>query len=93
MGVILKLDFETPYDKVCWTSYSASKRKKIGSPGLDRQVVRGGTVRIKLNNKIGPYFVSCKEGVRQQGDPLLPILFNFIADCLARMMKRPKEMR
>jgi hypothetical protein len=47
-------------------------------------VVTGGTVSVKLNDKIGPYFVSHK-GVHQ-GDPLSPILFNFVSDCLARMI-------
>ena len=50
-----------------------------------KTVVTGGTVCVKLNNIEGPYFVSHK-GVRQ-GDPLSPILFNFVADCLARMVK------
>ena len=41
---------------------------------------------MKLNNVEGPYFVS-RKGVRQ-GDPLSPILFNFVADCLARMVRQ-----
>ena len=49
-------------------------------------MVTGGTVSVKLNDKMGPYFVSSK-GVRQ-GDPLSPILFNFAADCLARMVRK-----
>lgn len=40
---------------------------------------------MKLNDKEGPYFVSHK-GVRQ-GDPLSPILFNFVVDCLSRMIR------
>lgn len=39
----------------------------------------GGTVSVKINDKIGPYIKSHK-GVRQE-DPLSPILFNFVADC------------
>jgi hypothetical protein len=50
------------------------------------KVVTGGTVSVKLNNLIGPYIKSYK-GVRQ-GDPLSPILFNFVADGLARMIHR-----
>jgi hypothetical protein len=52
-------------------------------------VVSGGTVYVKLNNKKGPYFVSDK-GVKQ-GDPLSPILFNFAADCLARMVRQAQR--
>jgi len=44
---------------------------------------------VKLNDKMGPYFVSHK-GVRQ-GDPLSPILFNFVADCMARMVRKAKK--
>ena len=44
---------------------------------------------MKLNNTEGPYFVSHK-GVRQ-GDPLFPILFNFVADCLARMVRQAQS--
>ena len=44
---------------------------------------------MKLNNLFGPYFVSHK-GVRQ-GDPLSPILFNFVDDCLTRMINRAQH--
>lgn len=37
-----------------------------------------------MNNMIGPYIKS-HTGVRQ-GDPLSPILFNFVADGLSRMV-------
>jgi hypothetical protein len=49
----------------------------------------GGTVSVKINNSIGPYFTSHK-GVRQ-GDPLSPLLFNFVADCLARMVRKAQR--
>lgn len=49
----------------------------------------GGTLSVKLNDKIGPYFESHK-GVRQ-GDPLSPILFNLVADCLARMVREGQK--
>jgi hypothetical protein len=48
-----------------------------------------GTVAIKVNEGVGPYFQSCK-GVRQ-GDPLSPLLFNFVADCLTRLVIRAQQ--
>ena len=44
---------------------------------------------VKLNDLIGPYIKSYK-GVRQ-GDPLSPILFNFVADGLTRMIIKAQE--
>lgn len=55
---------------------------------MDKQVVTRGTVSVRINNKIGPYIKSFK-GVRQ-GDPLSPILFNFV-DCLTRMVHLAQE--
>ena len=46
------------------------------------------TIGVKLNDTVSSYFVSHKE-VRQ-GDPLSPILFNFVADCMARMVRKAK---
>jgi hypothetical protein len=48
-----------------------------------------GTVAIKVNEGVGPYFQSCK-GVRQ-GDPLSPLLFNFVVDCLTRLVIRAQQ--
>jgi hypothetical protein len=51
--------------------------------------VSGGSVAIKVNDDIGPYFQT-KKGL-QQGDPLSPILFNILADMLAIMIERAKS--
>lgn len=92
VGVILKLDFEKAYDKVNWKLLFA----RLENRGFDakwctwiKQVVIGRTVSMKMNNKIGTYMKSFK-GVRQ-GDPLSPILFNFVADCLTRMVHKSHE--
>jgi len=51
-------------------------------------MVTGGSVGIKVNDDIGPYFQT-KRGFRQ-GDPMSPILFNIVADMLALLIKRAK---
>ena len=56
---------------------------------MDKKSGFWGTVGGSGNNKIGSYIKSFK-GVRQ-GDPLLPILFNFVADCLTRMVHKAQE--
>jgi hypothetical protein len=85
--VILKLDFEKAYDKVNWDFLMECLRAR----GFDdkwcswiKMVLHDGTIAVKINNHVGPYFQSHK-GVRQ-GDPLSPLLFNFVVDCLTRMI-------
>jgi len=88
VGVVLKLDFEKAYDKVNWNFlFDCLHLWGFCDTWINwiKTVVTGGTVCVKLKNIEGPYFVSHK-GVRQ-GDPLSPILFNFVADYLARMVK------
>jgi hypothetical protein len=53
-----------------------------------QNVVSGGSVGIKVNDDIGPYF-QMKQGLRQ-GDPMSPILFNIVADMLALLINRAK---
>ena len=52
-------------------------------------MVSGGTMSVKVNDLTGPYFISHK-GVRQ-GGPLSPILFNFAADYLTRMVRQAQR--
>jgi hypothetical protein len=92
IGVILKLDFEKAYDKVNWNlCFTYLERRGFRKKWCDwiRQVVSGGTVSVKLNNKVGSYIKSYK-GARQ-GDPLSPILFNFVADYLTRMVHKAQQ--
>jgi hypothetical protein len=91
-GIILKIDFEKAYDKVKWKFLFEC----LAARGFSKKwcnwiemVVFGGTVSVRLNNLIGPYIKSFK-GVRQ-GDPLSPLLFNFVADGLARMVNKAQS--
>jgi hypothetical protein len=92
IGVILKLDFEKAYDKVCWGFLMKCLRMR----GFDElwcswveKILHNGTISVKLNNCMGPYFQSFK-GVTQR-DPLSPLLFNLVADSLTRMVHKAKH--
>jgi hypothetical protein len=55
---------------------------------LIHNFVSGGSVSIKVNDDIDPYFQT-KKGLRQ-GDTLSSLLFNIVANMLAIMMERAK---
>jgi hypothetical protein len=67
VGVILKLNFEKAYDKVHW-GYLLKSLEARGFSEMWCQwvskVLCQGTVSVKLNDQIGPYFQSFN-GVRQ----------------------------
>lgn len=91
-GVIFKIDFEKAYNKVKWSFLQQTLRMKGFSPKWCRwveEMISGGSVGIKVNDEIGPYFQT-KRGIHQ-GDPMSPILFNIIADMLALIIKRAKD--
>jgi hypothetical protein len=92
-GIILKLDFEKAYDKVNWNFLQQVLRMK-GFSGKWCQwidsIVKGGSVCVKVNEGMGHFFQT-KKGLRQ-GDPLSPILFNVVADMLAVLIERSKEV-
>ena len=91
-GVVLKLDFEKAYDKI---SRKFLKRC-FEQRGFDKRwcdwiwaVMTSGTLNVKVNDSLGPYFM-CGKRVRQ-GDPLSPLLFNMTADVLAKMITIAQE--
>ncbi|KAK1612124.1 hypothetical protein QYE76_035797 [Lolium multiflorum] len=66
-GVVLKIDFEKAYDKVNWGFlFERCKQKGFNSNWLTwiKKSVAGGTLSVKVNDKVGSYFTSHK-GVRQ----------------------------
>ena len=57
VGIVLKCDFEKSYDKICWEFlFECLKLRGFNEKrcGWIRQVVSGGTVAVKINNKVGP---------------------------------------
>ncbi|KAK1685189.1 hypothetical protein QYE76_046037 [Lolium multiflorum] len=86
-GILLKLDFEKAYDRVNWEFLAELLRcKGFEEAYIHRvlQLVSGGQTSISINGVIGPYLRN-KKGVRQ-GDPLSPLLFNFIAEALSGIL-------
>jgi retron-type reverse transcriptase len=91
IGVVLKLDFKKAFDKVNWDFLLDSQRAmSFGDFWCNKveKILQNGTVSVKINNVIGPYFQSSK-GVRQ-GDPLSLFLFNSAAHALLRWCLRLK---
>jgi hypothetical protein len=88
-GLIVKLDFEKTYDKISWDFLFDMLSQRGFSETWCKciiEVVTSGTISVQINGIVGSYFKSGK-GVRQ-GDPLSPLLFNLVADGLAKMIHK-----
>jgi hypothetical protein len=88
----LKLDFENAYDKVSWGFLlNCITARGFNSTWCEwmEKILHNGIVAIKLNGQMGPNFPSYK-GVRQ-GDPISPLLFNLVANCLTQMVLKAQS--
>jgi hypothetical protein len=86
-GVELKIDFEKAYDKVNWEFlFDCCRQKGFSERWLIwiKNAVTQGTLSVKVNDKVGPYFASYK-GIRQ-GDPFAPSLFNLLVNNLSKLI-------
>jgi hypothetical protein len=80
------------YDRVGWEFLTEVLRCKGFDPGVVHrinQLVRGGQTAISINGEVGPFFRN-KRGVRQ-GDPLSPLLFNFMAEAMSIILTKACE--
>lgn len=86
-GVILKLDYEKAYDRVCWDFIFEVLQFRGFNPTWIKwidKIVRNGFVGVRLNGEESSFFKTGK-GLRQ-GDPLSPLLFNLVSDVLIKML-------
>jgi hypothetical protein len=89
--MLLKLDFEKAYDRVNWQFLrEVLIRKGFDAAFVHRmmQLVSDGQTAIAINGEVGPYFRN-KRGVRQ-GDPISPLLFDFVGDALDAILSRAR---
>ena len=90
-GVFLKLDFEKAYDRVKWPFLREVLLRKGFDPGWVHRVmglVSGGHTAITINGEVGNFFRNGR-GVRQ-GDPLSPLLFDYVVEALAAILDAAK---
>jgi hypothetical protein len=86
-GFIFKLDYEKAYDRVDRKFLLKMLKQRGFSPkfmNIIQSLLHKGSVGVRINDTNSNYFETSR-GVRQ-GDPISPILFNFVADVFARML-------
>jgi hypothetical protein len=87
--MVLKLDYEKAHDIVDWHFLKEMLISRGFGPKWIRWImclVEGGSISIRVNDEISPYFKPGK-GLTQ-GDPLSPLLFNLVIDVFSRMLAK-----
>jgi retron-type reverse transcriptase len=81
------LDYEKAYDKVNREfMFAMLESRGFSSRWIKtlKSLLNKGSVGVRINDVNSDFFLTGK-GVRQ-GDPISPILFNFMADVFTRML-------
>jgi hypothetical protein len=88
-GFIFKLDYEKAYDMVnreFLITMLSNRGFSLKWIRILKSLLDNGSVGVRINNENSDFFLTGR-GVRQ-GDPISPILFNFMADVFTRILMR-----
>jgi hypothetical protein len=85
-GLVFKIDYKKAYNRVNLDFlYEILACRGFGPKIIQmiKQVTQGGSVGVKINDVEGDFFLAGKG--HRQGDPLAPLLFNFVVDIFSRL--------
>jgi hypothetical protein len=88
-GLDFKIDYKKAYDRVnLYFLYEIPACRGFGPKIIQmiKQVTQGGSVGVKINDVEGDFFLAGKG--HRQGDPLAPLLFNFVVDIFSKMINK-----
>jgi hypothetical protein len=92
-GLVFKIDYEKAYDRVNPDFLYEILQLRIFGPkiiSMIKHITRGVSVGVKVNDVEGNFFLTGK-GLRQ-GDPLAPLLFNFVVDVFSKIVTKRSFM-